>query len=70
MVILSYDSFVRFHGKKLWSHKITVTVLHPNPRYIKVFYKGTALYINARLFAEAAVHSNTVILLLLVLVFS
>ena len=35
----SYNSFVKFHGKKNWD----ITLLYPNPCYNEVCYKGTAL---------------------------
>ena len=38
----SYNSFVKFHGKKFGSHNMTV--LYPNLCYNKVCYKGSALY--------------------------
>ena len=40
----SYDSFVKFHGKKLGSQNMSV--LHPNSCYNEVCYKGTALYLS------------------------
>ena len=36
----SYNSFVKFHGKNIWGH--SMTVLYPNPCYREVCYKGTA----------------------------
>ena len=39
----SYNSFVKFHGKKFGSHN--TTMLYPNPCYKKVCYKGTTLYV-------------------------
>ena len=38
----SYNSFVKFHGKKFGSQNMTV--LYPNPCYIEVCYNGTVLY--------------------------
>ena len=38
----SYDSFVKFCGKKFGSHNMTM--LYPNPCYNEVCFKGTALY--------------------------
>ena len=38
----SYNSFVKFHGKKFGSHNMTV--LYSNPCFNEVCYKGTALY--------------------------
>ena len=39
----SYNSFVKFHGKKIGSHNMTL--LYPNTFYSEVCYKGTALYL-------------------------
>ena len=39
----SYNSFVKFHGKKFGGHNMTM--LYQNPSYNKVCYKGTAVYI-------------------------
>ena len=38
-----YNSFEKFHGKKIGSH--SMTVLYPNLCYNEVCYKGTALYL-------------------------
>ena len=38
----SYNSFVKFHGKKIGSHNMTE--LYPNLCYNEVCYEGTALF--------------------------
>ena len=38
----SYNSFVKFHGKKIWSHNMTV--VYTNACFNDVCYKGTALF--------------------------
>ena len=38
----SYNCFVKFCGEKFGCH--SMTMLYPNPCYINVCYKGTALY--------------------------
>ena len=38
----SYNSCIKFTGKKIGCHNMTV--LYPNPCYNEVCYKGTALY--------------------------
>ena len=38
----SYNSFVKFHGKKFGSQNMAV--LYPIPCYIEVCYNGTVLY--------------------------
>ena len=40
--IISYNSFVKFIVKALWSHNITI--LYQNMCYNNIWYKGTALY--------------------------
>ena len=40
----SYNSFIKFHGKKFGSHNMTV--LYPNPCFNEVCYKEIALYIS------------------------
>ena len=40
----SFNSFVKFHGEKIWSHNITV--LYANLCYNQVCYEKTALYSN------------------------
>ena len=47
---ISYNSFVKLHGKKIWygkkfgSHNMTVLNVYLNPCYNEMFYKVNALY--------------------------
>ena len=44
----SYSSFVKFHGKKIGNHNMTV--LYLNLCYKEAYYKGTILYNSFREF--------------------
>ena len=43
----SYNSFVKFHGKKYGSHNMTM--LYLNPLYNEMCYKEATLYISAKI---------------------
>ena len=44
----SYNSFVKFHGKKFGIHNITL--LYPNLCYNEMCYKGTEMYAHKEYF--------------------